>query len=165
MRIVQQTQVVRLGRIGSADLTSLHSQLCLAEAASFDKNVVCGIAAFGQSVRALPVAAMGGAQHGREERNVRDGARSGRINSLRSVGSFRVAPGASACDTALTERVDLGMSSLQVSQDIAVSFSRSCAVLRRAAQTGRLHVARRYKKASAQGAKRESQALLLTVAS
>jgi hypothetical protein len=41
VRIVEDTKVVRLGRVGSADLTRLDLQFGLTKAATLDKNLIC----------------------------------------------------------------------------------------------------------------------------
>ena len=41
MRIVEDTKVVRLSRVGGANLTRLDFQFGLAEAAALDKDLIC----------------------------------------------------------------------------------------------------------------------------
>ena len=40
VRVIEDTKIVRLRRVGSADLTRLHLQLGLSEAAALDKNLI-----------------------------------------------------------------------------------------------------------------------------
>ena len=53
MRIVEDTKVVRLGRVRGADLTRLDLQFGLAEAAALDKDLICNARA--QLVKGLAV--------------------------------------------------------------------------------------------------------------
>ena len=82
MRIVEDTQVVRLRRVGSADLTRLHLQFGLAKAAALDKNLICN---------ARTVSERSGGSGRIEGSDVRLGARSSTSIGFLSSGRTRSA--------------------------------------------------------------------------
>ena len=82
VRIVENTKVVRLRRVGSADLTRLHLEFGLAKAAALDKNLI-------YNARTISERSGGG---GRVERSdVRLGARSSTSIGFLSSGRTRSA--------------------------------------------------------------------------